>query len=129
MPYRTLADLVLTTHFAFVVFAVFGAFLVLKWRRLAWIHIPAALWAGMIELAGWICPLTHLEYWLQVKGGASVEKIGFIEQYLVPLLYPTPLTRRLQILQGAIVLSVNVLIYGWILWRNMKARLQGHTSK
>jgi len=124
MPYRTFADLVVIVHFAFVVFAVFGGFLVLKWRRLALVHVPAFLWGAIIEIAGWICPLTHLEYWLQVKSGVAVEKIGFVEQYLLPLLYPTPLTRPLQIILGSIVLVLNGLIYAWVLWRNMKITSQ-----
>ena len=120
MVYRVLANLVLIVHFAFVIFVVFGAFLVLKWRRLAWIHVPAFLWGAIIEIAGWICPLTYLEHWLQIKSGIAVEKIGFVEQYLTPLLYPTPLMRPFQIILGSIVLGMNGLIYAWILWRNMK---------
>ena len=124
MSYHTLADLVIIVHFAFVVFVVFGAFLVIKWRRLAWIHVPAFLWGAIIELAGWICPLTHLEYWLRIAGGGAVKNIGFVERYIVPLLYPTPFTRRLQIILGAIVLAVNVLIYIWIFLRSSKNRAQ-----
>ncbi|MBW2195574.1 MAG: DUF2784 domain-containing protein [Deltaproteobacteria bacterium] len=122
MPYRTLGDFVLIAHFAFVVFVVFGALMVLKWPRLAWIHIPSALWAAVVECAGWLCPLTPLEHWLRVKAGMSVEKLGFVEQYLLPLLYPTPLTRPIQITLGAIVLGVNGLIYTWVLWRYFKNR-------
>jgi len=121
MLYRHLADLILVLHFAFVVFAVLGALLVLKWQWLAWIHIPLALWATVVEFTGWMCPLTPLEHWLRLKGGMPVEKLGFVEQYLVPLLYPTPLTRPMQMVLGAIVLGVNLMIYGWVL----KKRLGG----
>jgi len=121
MLYRHLADLILVLHFAFVVFAVLGALLVLKWQWLAWIHIPLALWAAVVEFTGWMCPLTPLEHWLRLKGGMPVEKLGFVEQYLVPLLYPTPLTRPMQMVLGAIVLGVNLMIYGWVL----KKRLGG----
>ena len=103
---------------------VFGAFLVIKWRLLAWVHVPAFLWGAIIELAGWICPLTHLEYWLRIAGGDAVENTGFVERYIVPLLYPTPFTRRLQIILGAIVLAVNMLIYIWIFLRSSKNRAQ-----
>ena len=122
MIYRYLADVVLVLHFAFVVFAVLGALLVLRWQRMAWIHIPLALWAVIVEFTGWICPLTPLEHWLRLKGGIAVEKLGFVEQYLLPLLYPSPLTRPLQLVLGAIVLGVNVLIYAWILRRRLRGR-------
>lgn len=115
MVYRTLADLVLIVHFAFVVFALFGAFSVVRWRWLVWIHVPLALWAVVVEFTGWLCPLTPLEHWLRSKSGMTVQNIGFVEQYLLPLLYPTALTRRLQIVLGIIVLGMNGLIYSWVL--------------
>lgn len=115
MLYPAFADLVLIVHFAFVLFSVLGGFLVLKWHRVAWIHVPAALWAVVVEFTGWICPLTPLEHWLRLKSGAAIQELGFVERYLVPLLYPTPLTRGFQVILGAIVLGVNVGIYVWIL--------------
>jgi hypothetical protein len=124
MFYRTLADYVIITHFAFVVFAVFGAFLVLKWRRIAWIHIPTALWAAIMEFSQWICPLTHLEHWLRVQSGVPFQNLSFVERYILPLVYPTLLTPRLQFVLGALVLGLNGLIYGWILWRDIKTRPQ-----
>ena len=69
MIYRALADFVLLLHMAFVLFAALGGVLAFKWRRVAWFHIPAALWATLIELVGWECPLTPLENWLRRKGG------------------------------------------------------------
>ncbi len=122
MVYRTLADFVLIVHFAFVVFAVFGAFLVVRWHWLVWIHVPLALWAVVVEFTGWFCPLTPLEYWLRTKSGMTVQDIGFVEQYLLPLLYPTALTRRLQVVLGAIVLGMNGLIYSWVLRRHLRVR-------
>ena len=119
MFYSSLADLVLIVHFVFVVFSVLGGFLVLKWHRLAWIHVPAALWAAVVEFTGWVCPLTPLEHWLRLKSGAAIQELGFVERYLVPLLYPTPLTRGFQVILGAIVLGVNAAIYAWILRRSI----------
>jgi len=120
MFYGFLADIVLVVHFVFVVFSVSGGFLALKWHLIAWIHVPVAVWAVLVELAGWICPLTPLEHWLRTQAGAAVEEIGFIEQYLLPLLYPTPLTRPLQMALGGFVLGVNALVYGWFLCRGRK---------
>ncbi len=117
MIYHALANLVIVGHLAFVIFAALGGFLALKWRSLAWIQVPAFLWGALVELAGWVCPLTPLENWLREKGGGLVYHTGFIEHYILPLLYPDILTRSLQIFLGLLVLSVNLGLYGWILWR------------
>ena len=120
MIYRILADFVVLVHFIFVLFTVFGGFLVLWRRYFAWIHIPSALWAALIEFAGWVCPLTPLESLLRERGGVGGYSSGFIEHYIFPLLYPTNLTRGLQIILGILVLIVNLLIYGWIVKRALK---------
>jgi hypothetical protein len=120
MFYRILADLVVMGHFAFVLFVIFGGFFVLWPKRVAWIHVPCVLWAIIIELAGWICPLTPLEIMLRRKGEALAYKSGFIEHYILPVLYPTVLTRRLQITIGFLVFAINLGIYGWVLYRTWR---------
>jgi len=115
MVFRVLADLVMVFHFVFVLCAVLGGFLVLKKRLWAWVHVPVFLWAGLIEFTGWICPLTYLETWLLAQSGAHGYRGGFIEHYLFPLLYPENLTRNLQIILGVFVLSINALIYGFLI--------------
>jgi hypothetical protein len=117
MIYRALADFVLLLHMAFVLFAALGGFLVFKWRRVAWFHIPAALWAALIEFAGWVCPLTPLENWLRRRGGQAGYKTGFIEHYLLSLIYPEPFPRGLHILLGFLILGGNLAIY-WRIWRS-----------
>jgi len=116
MIYLALADFVLLLHMAFVLFATLGGFLVFKWRRVAWFHIPAALWAALIELVGWVCPLTPLENWLRRQGGEVGYQTGFIERYLLPLIYPAPFSRSLHVVLGLLVMCVNLAIYWWI-WR------------
>jgi hypothetical protein len=128
MVYQALANLVLIAHLAFVLFVVLGGFLVLKWRSLAWLHLPAFLWGALVELAGWVCPLTPLENWLREKGGGLVYRTGFVEHYLLPLLYPATLTRTSQILLGLLVLGVNLGLYGWILWRTSQKQAGGNSS-
>jgi hypothetical protein len=91
--------------------------LVLRWRRIAWFHLPAAVWAALIEFQGWICPLTPLENWLRARGGGTGYETGFVEHYIIPVLYPAGLTRELQIILGLVVAGVNLAIYGWLLWR------------
>jgi hypothetical protein len=109
-----LADLVVAVHFLFVVFVVLGGLLVLRWPKLAYVHIPAAIWGVAIEFAGWICPLTPLEQWLRRQAGQGTYPGGFIEHYILPLLYPSALTRNIQLLLGLLVLAVNLAIYGYV---------------
>jgi hypothetical protein len=116
MIYRALGDFVLLLHMAFVLFATLGGFLVFKWRRVAWFHIPAALWAALIEVVGWECPLTPLENWLRRRGGEAGYQTGFIERYLLPLIYPAPFPRGLHVVLGLLVMGVNLAIY-WRIWR------------
>jgi uncharacterized protein DUF2784 len=113
-----LADLVVVFHFAFVLFVVLGGLLVLRWRWVAFLHVPAALWGAWIELAGWICPLTPLEQSLRLKAGEQGYSGSFIEHYLLPLLYPSALTRNIQLLLGCLVLGLNLGIYGCLLYRS-----------
>jgi hypothetical protein len=120
MLFHFFSDLVLVIHLFFIIFAVLGVFLVLKWRVLAWIHVPTFLWAVFIEFANWVCPLTPLENWLRTKGGSLPYRTTFVEHYILPLVYPSLLTRNLQIFLGFFVLSINLGLYGWIIWRTKK---------
>ena len=111
MLFQALADLVVLVHLAFIVFVVLGRALTLRWRRIAWVHIPAVLWSALLELCGWICPLTPLENWLRRAGGASGYAGGFVEQYVVPIVYPAALTRETRVALGLLVCVVNAAIY------------------
>ena len=117
---RVLATLVVLIHMAFVTFVVAGGVLALRWPRVAWVHLPAALWGAVIALVGWICPLTPFENWLRVRGGATPYDTGFLEHYLLPVLYPVAMTRGLQIATGAFVVLVNALVY-WRVFRRSRA--------
>ena len=120
MLYRLLADATVVMHLVFVLFVVGGGFLVLWRPRLAWLHVPAALWGAFIEFAGWICPLTPLENWLREQGGRQAYATSFIEHYLIPVLYPQSLTRELQWVLGGLVLLVNVVAYAILLRRTRR---------
>jgi len=117
VTHRLLADVVVLVHLAFVLFVVGGGVLVALRPRLAWLHLPAVLWAVTIEWAGWLCPLTPLENWLRAKGGAATYAESFVEHYVVPLLYPAALTRETQVLLGILVLLVNAPLYWWVVRR------------
>ena len=117
MLYRVLTDVVVVVHILFVLFALAGGVLLLWSKRFAWAHLPAVIWAMLVEMNGWVCPLTPLENFFREKSGELGYKFGFIEHYFIPFLYPEALTRRVQIVLGVFVLGVNVGIYGWVLSR------------
>ena len=116
MLYGMLAEAVVLLHLGFVLFVIFGGLLAFRWRRAPWFHLPAAVWGALIEFAGWICPLTPLENWLRRLGGQSGYQGGFVEHYVLPVLYPHGLTRNVQVLLGALVVLFNLAIY-LMLWR------------
>lgn len=117
MVYSILADVVVVMHLLFIIFVVAGGLLVLRWRYLVWLHIPAAMWGALIEFMGWICPLTPLENRFRRLAGESGYTGDFIEQYLIPLIYPGGLTREIQIMLGVGVIVVNVVIYFFVIWK------------
>jgi hypothetical protein len=114
---RILADALLILHLAFIMFAVGGSLLALRWPRVAWIHVPAAVWAAMIALTGGLCPLTEWENALRRNAGMAGYPEGFIGSLLIPLIYPSGLTRPLQMILGGVVLLLNTLGYGFVLRR------------
>ena len=115
--YRFLADLVVGVHSLFVLFVVLGGLLVMRWPKAAYLHIPAAIWGAAIELAGWICPLTPLENWLRRRAGGVGYSGDFIEHYILPVLYPSALTRDIQLLLGFLVIALNLVIYAYVFRR------------
>jgi uncharacterized membrane protein len=125
MIYRLLADCLVLVHLAFVVFVVAGGFLVLWRPSFRWIHLPAAVWGALVEFTGWICPLTPWEQALRVKAGLVGYTGGFIEHYILPVLYPQGLTPGVQVALGFLVIGVNVAIYAFVGYR--QARLSGRS--
>jgi hypothetical protein len=116
MIYRLAADGLLLLHLLFIVFVMAGG-LVVRWKpAVAWMHAPAAIWGMLIEFVGWICPLTPLENHFRELSGAQGYSGGFIDHYLLPLIYPDWLTVRNQYVLGGLALGVNGAIYYW-LWR------------
>lgn len=123
MLYRLLADAVLLFHLAFILFVVLGAFLVWRFPRLIWLHLPAVAWAALIEIIGFVCPLTPLENHLRRLSGETGYQGGFIEHYLLPIIYPHELTHGLQIGLGIAVIAINVVVYA-LLRRRVRRRDQ-----
>jgi len=113
--YELAADLTLIVHFAFILFVIFGALLFFITTKIVFIHIPAFIWGSYIELTHSICPLTYLENWFLNKANLTIYSEGFIQNYLVPIVYPADLTKDLQIYLGITLIVVNIIIYGFIL--------------
>ena len=129
MSYGIASVLVLLLHLAFVLFAVFGAVLVLRWPRLAGLHLPSAAWGFFVELTGRGCPLTLLENTFRLRAGLGGYEESFLEHYLLWLLYPGGLTRGIQLFLAAAVVAVNLLLYGWVFVMRVRRSRLAHTKK
>lgn len=116
------ADSLVFLHLLFVLFVLFGGLLVYRWPRWAWVHVPAFVWGAVIEFRSWVCPLTPLEQRLRALAGEDGYTGGFVEHYILPLIYPEGLTREIQLALGLLVLGVNTLIYGIWFWRTWRRR-------
>ena len=123
MFYKFLADFVLLLHLIFILFVLFGVLLVLKKPKLAWVHIPVAVWGMLISLVGWICPLTPLENYFRRIAGEQGYTGSFIDLYIMPIIYPSGLTRELAIGIGVFVLVWNGLFYSILIY---KTKRKGH---
>lgn len=111
MLYQALADLVALTHLAFILFALLGGLLALRWRWMPWAHLPAACWGAAVEFFGWFCPLTPIENSLRRASGSAGYSGSFIERQLMPIIYPTELTREFQLFLGCVLVAVNLAVY------------------
>lgn len=122
--YLMLADGVLLIHLAFVLFVAAGGILVYYRPKLAWVHLPCVAWGALIEFFGWICPLTPLENYLRVRGGAGGYEESFVGRYLISIIYPQVLTPRIQMILGAAVLGINAVGYA-LIWHHFKKLKKG----
>lgn len=120
MVYRVLADAVVLLHFAFLAFVVLGGLLVLRWPKVAWLHLPMAAWGAFVELHLHYCPLTPLENWLRERGGLVSYDTGFIAHYIVPVIYPSGLTPEIQLFLGILLIAGYILVYGLAWYRQRK---------
>ena len=112
--YEIAANLILIVHLIFILFVVFGALLFFASTKIIFIHIPAIVWGSYIELTNSICPLTYLENWLLQKANLMTYSEGFIQNYLVPIVYPVNLTKDIQIYLGITLIVINIVIYAFI---------------
>lgn len=117
---RLAADATLVLHLAFIAFALFGALFALRWRWIPLVQVPAAAWGVFVEVTGRLCPLTELENHFRALAGQGGYSESFVERYLLPMIYPSGLTRDVQFVLAAIVLAVNIAVYGILLWRRLR---------
>ena len=114
------ADMIVLVHLGFIVFVALGGFLVIKWHNIAFLHIPCALWGVLIAFGGWICPLTPLEMHFRKLAGIAGYDGGFIDHYVMPIVYPAGLTRGMQTAFGVTILAVNLIVYARVLVNRTK---------
>ncbi len=119
---RVAADAVVLLHFAFILFVLFGAWTVLRWKWMAWLHVPAFVWGAAVEFFGLMCPLTPLEGRLREAAGEQRYAGGFVEHYVMPVMYPAGLTPTTQLWLGLIVVLVNVAVYAFVIVRARRGR-------
>ena len=124
MNYGILADIVAILHFLFVLFALFGAIFAARWKRMAWIQIPSAIWAMAVEFGHLPCPLTPVEKWLIEREGIEAYRGSFVEHHILSLLYPGEIGTGTRIALGLVVLLFNFGIYAAILRRKLKKDLE-----
>jgi Protein of Unknown function (DUF2784). len=117
MFFRLAADAVLLVHLAFILFVLLGAAIAVRWHWIPFVHLPVAAWGFFVEISGRICPLTYLENYLRIKAGQSGYTESFVEHYLLAIIYPAGLTREIQYVLAAVVIVVNIAIYGWLFVR------------
>lgn len=117
MLWRMAADALVLVHLGFILFVLLGGLLLLRWPRLIWLHMPAVAWGIVVECLHLGCPLTPWENQLRRAAGQAGYDGGFIEHYLIPLIYPAGLTPKIQLYLGAIVVLVNLSVYAWLIWR------------
>ncbi len=117
---RLAADFIVVFHLAFIAFAIGGGLAVLRWRRAMWAHLPCVTWAVLVELMHWRCPLTRWENHFRDRAGTGGYPGGFVEHYLIPIIYPDGLTPQIQIAIGLFVLAVNLTVYGWLIDRAIR---------
>ena len=120
MFFRLAADGVLLLHVAFILFAVLGAALAIRWRWIPYVHVPAAIWGVYVELSNRVCPLTYLENHFRALAGQAGYTESFLDHYVLAIVYPSGLTRDVQLVLAGIVIAVNFALYGWLFLRRRR---------
>ena len=121
MIFRIIASILVLIHGLFILYVLFGAFLNFKWPKMIWIHLPMVIWGALVEYMHWICPLTPLENYFRQKARTGVYEGDFIDQYIIPLIYPENLTPQFQVVFGSLVIVLNLIVYGFF-WYHIRRK-------
>jgi hypothetical protein len=115
MFYKILADSVVLTHFLWIVFLFLGAFWGAKNKVVKIFHLSGLVFAFIIQVFDWYCPLTHLEVWLRSKHDFTLTYTGsFLIHYIEKIVY-IELSRTL-------ILFFTLLLCGLNAWLYLKKR-------
>ena len=120
MIFRVAADLTVILHLVFILFVLFGGLFCLHHARWAWLHLSTMSWGVWVEWANRQCPLTPLENYFREMASGQGYSGGFIEQYLLPLIYPGELTSAMRWFLGALVLATNMIVYLYVFKKRRK---------
>ena len=120
--YQILADTIVVIHLAFIIFVMLGGILAVFFPRVIWLHLPCVIWGVAVELIGFICPLTPLENIFRSRAGLEGYRGDFIIHCLEPVIYPEGLTRQIQMILAALVVLVNMCVYGLMVLRTRSGR-------
>ena len=120
--YEFLAKIVLLIHLLFIFFVVLGAFSYLISTKLLYLHLLALCWAVYIEFTSSICPLTYIENWLLIQDQASFYDDGFIENYILRIIYPEGINSNIQMILGFILITLNILFYTLVFYIKFKKK-------
>ena len=122
------ANAVVVFHLGFILFVICGGWLVLYHLRWAWLHAPAWAWGVWIEVSHRICPLTPLENHFRALAGEAGYSGGFIDHYLIPVIYPAGLEPTDQVSLAAALLTMNAALYAGAIVRQRRRRRASNSS-
>jgi hypothetical protein len=127
MIFQAAATALAIIHAAFIAFVAIGALLVLRWRWLMYLQLPTAVWGTLIEIGQWECPLTRWENLSLQRAGQSGYSEGFIAHHLFGMIYPSGLSRGVEIALAVLVTVVNSAVY-YHVFHGRSARRRGKTA-
>jgi hypothetical protein len=111
MLYKISADTVALIHFLWIVFLFLGAFWGVKNRVVKIFHLSGLVFALIIQVFDWFCPLTHLEMWLRSRHDLALTYAGsFIVHYVERIVY-IELSRTLILFFTLLLLVLNAWVY------------------
>lgn len=118
MLYGISADIIVTVHLLWILFLILGALVGMKVRWVRLTHIGALAFSVLLQLNNWVCPITHLEYWLRSRSDSAYTG-GFIKHYVEKLVY-------LDVSPSAVLWGTGVVIVGsiFLYWRGSKCKCQ-----